>query len=517
MAFLIQDFIKTMERMAPAALAEEWDNVGLQAGGRGDGADRVMVALGVTLEVLAEARAAGCGLILTHHPLIFAPVASLSDDSETGRLVRAAHEAGIAIFAAHTNLDAAPGGLADVTAELLGLLSPKPLPPAAAGRSKLVTFVPEVDLERVKAALFAAGAGTIGDYRHCSFTAAGTGSFLPVAGAHPSIGEVGRDELVPEMRLEMIFPTGREGEIVAALAEASSYEEPAYDIYPLESVRHNAGIGRLGEISPERPLADLAGMAAELFGLSEARYLGDAGRSVRRIAVAPGGGASLIPLCAARGADALVSGDFRYHDALRARELGLALVEVPHEVSEAVALQSWSSLLERELSAAGVKVIVSETANSFWQTAQRREQMRLSPEEETSMHHLYVDGGSRGNPGPAAIGAVLRRPDGDTVETLANFIGDATNNIAEYQALIAGVEMALDHDVGRLSIFSDSELIVRQLQGIYRVKNEGLRPYYQQAKSTLARLERFELKSIPRESNQHADSLVNQALDEAVG
>lgn len=151
MAFLIQDFIKTMERMAPAALAEEWDNVGLQAGGRGDGVDRVMVALGVTPEVLAEARAAGCGLILTHHPLIFAPVASLSDDSETGRLVRAAHEAGIAIFAAHTNLDAAPGGLADVAAELLGLLSPKPLAPVAAGRSKLVTFVPEADLERVKA------------------------------------------------------------------------------------------------------------------------------------------------------------------------------------------------------------------------------------------------------------------------------------------------------------------------------------------------------------------------------
>ena len=515
MDLLVNDLMKAMERLAPAALAAAWDNVGLQAGGRGDPAAKVMVTLDVTPAVLAEARAAGCGVILTHHPLIFTPVASLSDDSETGRLVRAAHEAGIAVLAAHTNLDAAPGGLADIAAELLGLLGVEPLAMSPAGRLKLVAFLPESDLQRVKAALFDAGAGVIGDYRHCSFTATGTGSFLPLEGANPTVGEIGRDEMVPEVRLEMIFPAGGEQTIVSALKKSCSYEEPAYDIYPLVSVRHDAGGGRLGELSPEMALADFAGMVAELFGMDGARFIGDPGRPVRRIAVVPGGGASFIPLCAAREADALVSGDFKYHDALRARELGLSLVEIPHEVSETVALASWTALLEKELAPAGVQVMLPEAANRLWQTAKRRARTRLSPEEETSMHHLYVDGGSRGNPGPAAIGAVLTRPDGDTVETLANFIGKATNNIAEYQALIAGVEMALDHDISRLSIFSDSELIVRQLEGVYRVKNEGLRPYYQQAKSALSRLEQFELRSIPRESNQHADRLVNQALDEA--
>lgn len=131
------------------------------------------------------------------------------------------------------------------------------------------------------------------------------------------------------------------------------------------------------------------------------------------------------------------------------------------------------------------------------------------------MVSLHVDGGARGNPGPAGIGAVLTAPGGEVIETLASFIGSATNNVAEYQALIAGVELALDRDVSRLAIFSDSELIIRQLQGSYKVKNEGLKPFYEQAKAALARLGEYELKSIPREANALADSLVNRALDEA--
>ena len=131
------------------------------------------------------------------------------------------------------------------------------------------------------------------------------------------------------------------------------------------------------------------------------------------------------------------------------------------------------------------------------------------------MHNLHVDGGARGNPGPAGIGAVLAGPDGETVDTIASYIGEATNNVAEYQAMISGLELAIDRGITRLAIFSDSELIVRQPEGAYRVKNEGLRPSYQQAKSLLASLDEYELNSIPREANAHADELVNQALDEA--
>ncbi len=537
MTMLIGDFLDVLERLAPASLAEEWDNVGLQLGSRLDEVGAVLLALNVTAEVLEEAVTHDCGLILTHHPLIFQPLASASDDSETGRLIRRASREGIGGAAAHTNLDSAKGGLADVMAGLMELQQVKPLVGAAAGCSKLVAFVPAADLDRVRASLFAAGAGVIGDYQHCSYSMEGTGTFLPLEGAKPTIGEVGRDEKVAELRLEMIFPSDKVGAIVDALLAAHSYEEPAYDIYPLETKRRDAGSGRVGELPGEVWLKDFAGSLAELFGLGEARFVGDPDTPIRRVALVPGSGADFIP-AAARLADVLVTGDYKYHNSMRAHDLGLALIDLPHEVSEHVALKNWLPRLEGKLAKQSVKVLMSSSPVSFWHTVTAREARYTAtaqearhtatarqvtsitgeeekPIKEKPIHQLHVDGGARGNPGPAGIGAVLAGPNGKTMETIANYIGEATNNVAEYRAMISGLELALDRGLTRLAIFSDSELIVRQLEGAYKVKNEGLRPYYEQAKSLLSRLDDYELKSIPREDNAHADELVNRALDDA--
>jgi ribonuclease HI len=133
------------------------------------------------------------------------------------------------------------------------------------------------------------------------------------------------------------------------------------------------------------------------------------------------------------------------------------------------------------------------------------------------LHHLHVDGGARGNPGPAAIGAVLEDGHGNRLATISRTIGRATNNIAEYSALISGLEMALEHGVEELAVFSDSELVIRQLKGEYKVKNQGLKPLYDEAMERLGRFDRYELNSIPRVENAHADELVNQALDAAAG
>jgi dinuclear metal center YbgI/SA1388 family protein len=514
MPIRVHDFLDIMERLAPTGLAEEWDNVGLQVGGRSEEAGAVLVALNVTGAVLEEAVERKCGIILTHHPLIFPAITAVNDETETGRLIRRASREGITIIAAHTNLDSAKGGLADTLAELMELQRVEPLTGAAGGLSKLVVFVTAADLDRVRENLFAAGAGVIGDYRHCSYIVEGTGTFLPLAGARPTIGEVGRDEQVAELRLEMVFPSGRAEEVVSALIAAHSYEEPAYDIFPLENKRRDAGSGRVGELAVESRLEDFAGFLAELFSLRRVRYIGDPDSPVRRVALVPGSGAGFIPT-AVRVADVLITGDYKYHQSRQAGALGLALIDLPHDVSEYTALANWLPRLEQELSPRGVKVILSAAVTGFWRTAEAKERINIPEEEEKSMHHLHVDGGSRGNPGPAGIGVVLAGPDGETVDTLANYIGEATNNVAEYQAMISGLELALDRGISRLAIFSDSELIVRQLEGAYRVKNEGLRPYYQQAKSLLARLGEYELKSIPREANAHADELVNRALDEA--
>lgn len=522
MPISVSAFLETMERLAPASLAEDWDNIGLQAGSRLDQASSVLVTLNVTGEVLDEAAANGCGIILSHHPLIFQPVSTVSDDTETGRMLRRASREELTIIAAHTNLDSAKGGLADTMAGLIGLRQVSPLQGAASDWSKLVAFVPAADLDRVRESLFDAGAGAIGDYRHCSWITEGTGTFLPLEGSHPAVGQVGHDEQTPEMRLETVFPSRKIDEVVKALAAAHSYEEPAYDIYPLETRRHDAGSGRVGELPSQMRLADLAAMLAEIFGMRGARFVGEPEMSVRKVAIVPGSGAGYISLAAGR-ADVLVTGDFKYHDTALASDLGLGLINLPHDISERTALAGWLPRLEREMKPRGVKVLLSSVPTGSWQAAPARERNRatagqsnrMTDEEENSMHNLYVDGGSRGNPGPAGIGAVLADPDGEPLETLASYIGEATNNVAEYQAMISGLELALDRGVTRLAIFSDSELIVRQLEGAYRVKNEGLRPYYQQAKSLLSRLDEYEIKSIPREANVQADELVNQALDES--
>ena len=502
-----------MERLAPASLAAEWDNVGLQLGSRADSVHSVLVSLNFDDNVLADAKSAACDLVLVHHPLIFKPLSSLSSDSEAGRLIRDTQAAGVSIFAAHTNLDSAPGGLADTLASLLGVIDATPIDGARERNLKLVAFVPSGELDAVSAALFKTGAGVIGDYDHCSFMLEGTGTFQPREGAQPLLGQVGRDEKVAEQRLEMVFPAGNENKVVAALKAAHPYEEPAYDIYPLQTVRHDAGCGRLGELSREDTLGSFSAMTAEIFGLKETAFMGDPDMPVRSVAVVPGSGGGYAGLCAGRGADALVTGDIKYHQALQARELGIALVDIPHEISESVALENWAARLQQELPPE-IKVICA-ARSTIWRRVPGRQREHLPDKVEQSMFRLYVDGGSRGNPGPAAVGAILTDPAGKSIETLASYIGEATNNVAEYQALISGVEMALDNGAMHVVIFSDSELIVRQLTGAYKVKNEGLQPFYRQAKSVLARLEEFELINIPRRSNQEADRLVNRVLDEA--
>lgn len=515
MAILLNEILKSIDKLAPFALAEEWDNVGLQAGSRGATIGSALLSLNLTDEVISEAVELGCDLIITHHPLIFSPLRSVSEDDETGRLITRLQREGIAAVAAHTNLDSAPGGLAHILAEMLGLGNVRPLVGAPSDWSKLTVFVPPNRLAPLRAAIFDIGGGIIGDYQHCSWSTVGEGTFLPTEGATPAVGYVGKEERTEEVRLEMVIPSSMIEQAIDRIIRTHPYEEPAYDIYPLETRRRDAGIGRVGDFDAEMSLGDVAASVAELHGLERVSFTGDPGRHIRRVAVAPGSGAGLVSAAAQQNAEMLITGDFKYHDSFHAARAGLSLISVPHDVSEKTALESWLAVLGKELRGA-IGLHFSQVPTDLWQEAGRRERNAVSDAEEMTMNHLHVDGGSRGNPGPAGIGAVLMAPDGKKLDELSAFIGDATNNVAEYQALIAGIEMALDRGIRRLAIFSDSELIVRQIEGKYQVKNEGLRPYHQDAKMLLARLEEYEIRSVPRESNAKADRLVNQALDKAL-
>jgi len=514
--------LEAVDRIAPFELAEPWDSVGLQVGDREIDVRSLMVALDPTVTALDHAARRDCQALLVHHPLVRDPVEAVTADGFPGSLILRAASKGIAIIAAHTNVDKAHGGLADIVCQALNLEGVRPLAPARMDWFKLVGFVPESDLDAVRTAIFAVGAGTIGDYIHCSFTIPGEGTFQPGERAHPSIGEVGVEQTTGELRLEAVFPRVLRRSVTDAFVAAHSYEEPAFDVYPVEDEVRSLGLGRIGYLGGPRTLEDLAGEVAGLFGMPAIRFTGDGARVVEGIAVLPGSGASLIDDAAAAPVDVLVTGDIKYHDADRADRLGLALIDVPHEIAEGYAMQHWSEQLAEALRHDGVKVTFLEQPRRLWR------RLALTPAIEEAVNGLarghnhtddhtllYVDGGSRGNPGPAAIGGRLVSAGGELQEEFSDTIGTATNNVAEYQALIAGLELALDRKVRKLTVHSDSELVCRQLTGRYKVKDANMRGYHQQATTLLSQFQEVEIKCIRREENAPADRLVNEALDAA--
>ena len=249
------------------------------------------------------------------------------------------------------------------------------------------------------------------------------------------------------------------------------------------------------------------------------------------MAVVTGSGTSLMAQ-AAPVADVLITGDVTYHDAERAADLGLALIAVPHGLFESWAMRRWVLTLSERLKAIDGAAVFSASARSPWMRAfptpadagsNRSSRLDVAmagvmavdrdagPDEGPFV--LRVDGGSRGNPGPAAIGVVLEDAAGNVLEALGARIGKATNNVAEYQALITGLETAIDRGVSRLHVLSDSELLVKQLRAEYKVRADGLKERFLQARSLLQQFERVEIRHVPREENAAADALVNQALD----
>ncbi len=550
-AFCVRDLARVVDKLAPFDLAETWDHVGLQVGSAGAAVTGVLVALEADAAALAAARRLGCSLVLAHHPLLFAPLERLTDGSTAGALALRAARDGTTVLVAHTNLDKARGGLGDVFAGMLGLEDVRPLAPAPVDWCKLVGFVPSDALAVVRAAVYAAGGGRIGAYEHCSFATPGEGTFFGGEGASPVVGEQGRDETVHEVRLEVVFPRRLRRAVVDAYVAGHPYEEPAFDVYRVDDEVASLGLGRVGELPRPQLLSRLAADVAAELHLPAVRVSAGPEREVRRVACVAGSGASLID-AAASSADVLVTGDVKYHEARHAHDLGLGLVDAPHDVVEDAALARWAETLADALARHRVRVETHRAGQPIWATLPGgapapipRPALRLVRADEAQdesvddeaegrtrdvsaagepvlpanrddmRHHLYTDGGSRGNPGPAGIGARLLTAEGTLVDEASAVIGEATNNVAEYEALLAGLELALDRGVERLAVFMDSELVVRQLRGEYRVKNADLKALHAEAARRLHGFREVEVKHIPREQNAEADRLVNEALDRA--
>jgi len=328
---LVGDIVDAVEDAFPASWAEPWDAVGLRVGDRKAVVTGVLVTLDPTREALDTALACGANVLVTHHPPSLDAHATFTAGGPASVLFAAAHE-GIAIVSAHTNLDRSPRG-GGVLLEALSLGPGAPLESAEAPMSLVTVYVPPEYAEELRAAMAAAGGGRIGEYEACSFTASGVGRFAPRAGAQPTAGEPEGPSAVEEERVEMVCEPSRCAAVIAAARHAHPYEEPLIVRAEIAMSRGAARLGRLAKLEEPTTVEALARRVADTFGCTP-RVWGDCTQEVFKLATATGSGGSLLGSAIAGGADAILLGEVRYHDALDAAASGLAVIEAGHDVTE---------------------------------------------------------------------------------------------------------------------------------------------------------------------------------------
>jgi dinuclear metal center YbgI/SA1388 family protein len=349
MSWTVADALKAMREFAPEEWAEDWDNVGFQFGREDAPLRKAMACLDATEEAIASASEAGVDLIVAHHPILFRPPKTLREDRPEGRLIAALIRSGIAFYAAHTNVDVAPGGTNDALADALGLTDTRPLLPGPPQlQYKLVVFTPPEAVPAVIQAVACAGGGIIGHYSHCTFRAPGTGTYLPLEGANPYAGEVGRLEEAPEDRLEALVPQRKRGAVLEAVRAAHPYEEMAYDLYPLQNSGPAIGLGRVGRL-PE-PLS-LDEFAERVNVRLNAGYVGvtRGADPVQIVAVCGGSCGKFIEAAHSANADAFVTSEIGHHQKLLARSLGLSLIEASHAATENPVVPALARVLRNAL------------------------------------------------------------------------------------------------------------------------------------------------------------------------
>lgn len=329
----IKDVVTHLETFAPLAYQEDYDNSGLLVGDRSAAVTGILVTLDCTEAVIDEALAQGCNLIVAHHPIVFRGIKQLTGKNYVERTVIKAIKNDVAIYAIHTNLDNVANGVNQKIAERLGLINCRILQPRAKTLAKLVTFIPKDNAGEVLDALYAAGAGQIGNYSNCSFQTTGTGTFKPGEGTNPTIGEQHRQEFVEEVRAEVIFPEHLSSSILQALFAAHPYEEVAYYLESVNNVDQHVGSGLIGELKqPMEPIQFLSGLKTKM-NAGSIRHTALLNQTVKTVAVCGGAGSFLLPSAMRQGADVLVSADFKYHEFFDA-DGKIIIADIGHYESE---------------------------------------------------------------------------------------------------------------------------------------------------------------------------------------
>lgn len=343
----INEVISVLEAAAPPSLQESYDNAGLITGSPEWTCTGILCSLDATEAVVREAIDKKCNLVVAHHPIIFGGLKKINGKNYVEQTIITAIKNDIAIYAIHTNLDNMQDGVNGMMAKKLGLQQTRILAPKAATLKKIVTFVPEAQADMLREALFAAGAGRIGDYTGCSFNAAGTGTFRPGDEARPFAGEKGKWHQEPEIKMEMIFEAHLEGKMIATLRAAHPYEEPAFDILSLSNPHPERGSGLVGELAANWEEARFLALLKEVFGTPVLRHSALRGQPIRKVAICGGAGSFLIVNALSAGVDAYITSDLKYHEFFDANDR-LLLVDVGHYESEQYTMDLLQELLAQK-------------------------------------------------------------------------------------------------------------------------------------------------------------------------
>lgn len=329
----IQDITSLLEKTAPLSLQESYDNAGLIVGNPSDECTGVMISLDATEAVIKEAKEKKCNLLISHHPIVFKGLKKINGKNYVERALVSAIKNDVALYAAHTNLDNVIEGVSGKMGSLLGLTNCRVLAPASDTLQKLSVYVPLSHQEAVMEALFAAGAGHIGNYSECSFILEGKGTFKGNEASNPVIGIRGQRHTEPECKIEVVLPVFLKNDILRAMKQAHPYEEVAYYLYNIDNQYQNIGSGLVGDLPKSVSEAEFLETLSQVFKIPAIRHSPLVGKPVKKVALCGGAGSFLIPSAVSVGADIFITGDLKYHEFFDA-DNRLVLADIGHFESE---------------------------------------------------------------------------------------------------------------------------------------------------------------------------------------
>lgn len=349
----IKQVIAAIEEKLPLALQENYDNCGVQAGDINQPATGALLAVDITEAVVDEAIALGCNLIITHHPPLFKSLKSITGKNYVERCLIKAIRNNLVLYAAHTNADNAAGGLNFLLAEKFGLLNVKPIDPMKNLLKKIVCYVPHSHAEVVRDTMWHAGGGVIGDYDCCSFNLPGHGTFRATPDCNPFVGEIGQLHTEPETAVSMVVPSFKLPAVIRQMLSVHPYEEPAYDVLPMDNVWQSTGAGIIGDLTiPMTPQVFLQKVQS-VFNVKHLSYSDCKAETIKCVAICGGAGGFLCKQAAAKGADVFVTGEAKYNDFFDVEGQPM-LVTVGHYESEVVATELFYKIISDKMSNFGV-------------------------------------------------------------------------------------------------------------------------------------------------------------------